>query len=223
MTNKNTNSLRNICRTCLSTLSDTENPNDTTEKQCIYEVPIGSSEGTSIMELLQIVQPLIKVQIKDELPKLMCSDCIKKLQVTHEFLEMYKEVDKKFRKMLKEVDINDTKDYLNSYDETADLDVEKFDTDENVDHLDEDNDNETQEITSLEIETMNDRDFPKEQDEEIENVWPEFEEEQPIHEVTDENVEQLQCSINADSDDDDEWKPDNSRFVIISKLKVEYV
>lgn len=205
MANKSADSLKNMCRTCMSAFSNVLKSNSTMNKQCIYEVPIGSEGDTSLIELLQIVQPQIKVQIKDNLPKLMCSDCIKKLQETHAFLEMYKDVDKKFRKMLKEIN---TTNYLKLFDETLEF-IEEKDIEDNLDDEDE-----IHEITKFEIE------IEKINDEGCDNVnvWPEFEEE-PMHEISDEDVEKNELFDNPYSDaSDNESEQNDTRCVCILHL-----
>ncbi|XP_037808233.1 zinc finger protein 33B-like [Lucilia sericata] len=93
--------MQDSCRTCMIQFSQTKTRGNA-QKQSIFEVPKNCKKGANIMELLQEVQPQIKVDCDDYLPKLMCFECIKKLLVSCTFLETYKNSDKKFREMLKE-------------------------------------------------------------------------------------------------------------------------
>lgn len=104
MSERTADSLKNLCRTCMTSFANMKRDTRTTiHRQSISEKPAGCDDGPSIMELLQIVQPFIEVQLQDDLPKLICVGCVQQLQLAHEFLEMYRDSDDKFRKLLKEV------------------------------------------------------------------------------------------------------------------------
>lgn len=197
MTNKVKESIRKLCRTCMIAVSDTECPN-TSNKQCINEIPVGSKEGKSLMELLQLVQPQIKVDINDSLSKFMCFDCINKLQVTYKFLEKYKEVDTKMHNMLENVvTINDDDSYLesceenNQFDDNDSLNGDYFNEVNTDDILNNDTLNELDEklanqLTHLDIE-IEKRNVNKFQvDNEVYNDyqdWPEFDDQPLRHEL----------------------------------------
>ncbi|XP_023291449.2 zinc finger protein 286A-like [Lucilia cuprina] len=94
--------MQNSCRTCMTQFSQTKTRGNS-HKQSIFEKPKNCKKDANIMELLQEVQPQIKVECDDNLPKLMCFECIKNLLVSCTFLETYRNSDKNFREMLKEV------------------------------------------------------------------------------------------------------------------------
>lgn len=89
------------------------------ERRRITEVSTICGNNRSLMEILEVIQPQIKVEIKANFPTFMCSECVRKLLVAYEFIEMYRNVDKKLRTMLEELDVD------NSYDNNSD-DQQKF-------------------------------------------------------------------------------------------------
>ncbi|KAM7346467.1 uncharacterized protein ACRADG_006388 isoform 3-T3 [Cochliomyia hominivorax] len=97
--------LQSMCRTCMRQLPKTQTKDSANGMQNILEVP-SSRKRISIINILQKIQPDIKVDYNDNLPTLICSDCIRKLLITHEFIEMYKNSDKNLRIILKDVDLN---------------------------------------------------------------------------------------------------------------------
>lgn len=99
--------LLDICRTCLRKFSGRQTKDSSNKMQSIFEVPIGCQKNTSIMKILQMVQPEIKVKITDKLPMSMCTDCIQKLLVSYEFIEMYKNSYKNLRKFLEKEKLSD--------------------------------------------------------------------------------------------------------------------
>lgn len=99
--------LLNICRTCLRQFPENQIGSASKEMQSIFEVPIDYKGNTSIMEMLKMVKPDIKVDIADKLPTSMCSECIKKLLVSYEFIEMYKTSDKHVHTFVEKDDFSD--------------------------------------------------------------------------------------------------------------------
>lgn len=144
MGNNGQTTFRDICRTCMKQMPEIQNDNDIdNNRHCIYDVPTGCQSNTSIAEILQLLVPSINIDIRDNLPNTLCSECITILLKAYEFLETYKEVDKKFRKMLKDFETINSNDYLQ-------LIEEKNHSIEVLDDIDDDID--IDEITKVEFE-----------------------------------------------------------------------
>lgn len=92
-------SLLNKCRTCMHEFS-IKRRRKPDKNQSICEVPNGSNNGKTIIEILLLIQPQIRVQMEDNLPKIVCSYCIEKLITIYDFIEMYRKSDKEFREIL---------------------------------------------------------------------------------------------------------------------------
>lgn len=118
MGNNGQTTFRDICRTCMKQMPEIQTDNVIDKnRHCIYDVPTGCQSNVSIAEMLQLLVPSINIDIRDNLPNTLCTECITILLKAYEFLETYKEVDKKFKKMLKDFDAINSNDYLQSIDE----------------------------------------------------------------------------------------------------------
>ncbi|XP_037808244.1 zinc finger protein 107-like [Lucilia sericata] len=201
MNTKSANNMRNLCRTCMMRFTKPQRESAIKNKQNLYEVPNGGKDH-SLMELLEMVHPDIKVEVNDHLPMLMCLDCIKKLLIVHEFIEMYKNVDKQFRNMLKQVEIDDSQRNLSPLQESIEI-IEINDQDEEV--LDKEKEDDAYKLTELEVEEVHDDELEKE--DVGANDWPEFDDE-PMHEFSEENENKEYYFTNPYSDEEtDEKEP----------------
>ncbi|XP_023291447.2 zinc finger protein 391-like [Lucilia cuprina] len=201
MNTKSANNMRNLCRTCMMRFTKLQRESAIKNKQNLYEVPNGGKDH-SLMELLEMVHPDIKVEVNEHLPMLMCSDCIKKLLIVHEFIEMYKNVNKQFRNMLKQVEIDDSQGNLSPLQESIEI-IEINDQDEEV--LDKEKEDDAYKLTELEVEEVHVEELEK--DEVDVNDWPEFDDE-PIHDFSEENENKEYYFTNPYSDDEtDEIEP----------------
>lgn len=193
----------NMCRTCMTQFSKTKR-NGTIKNQNISEVPIGSKSDASIMEILQKIQPQIKVDIEDNLPTLMCNDCIEKLLKVHDFIEMYRNSDKNYRKML---------NYSISSNDFVEIVMDKDHTDKKS--SDNEKEDEALEVSEykIEIEEVNLEEMEKVQEESDHN-WAEFEDE-PLQEMSDEEGKDKETLFENPYSDasDNEWMPEQCRLV----------
>lgn len=118
MTTKMSTISLNMCRACMRDFSS-KKKRKKDKIQSICEVPTGCKNNVTILEILQILQPERKMEPEDNLPTLMCSDCIDKLIMIHEFIEMYKKTDEKLRDILK----NNTKIVVDDLNDSLDKEV----------------------------------------------------------------------------------------------------
>lgn len=86
--------LENLCRTCMgeSLENKTISIFDKTEHL--------ENKNATIMELLLLTTPKLKIEINDMLPKVLCENCVERLINVHEYQEMCIRVEEKLRKML---------------------------------------------------------------------------------------------------------------------------
>ncbi|KAM7347381.1 uncharacterized protein ACRADG_006953 [Cochliomyia hominivorax] len=179
--------LHNMCRTCMIQFSKRKKRSDINEK------PNGCKKSATLKEILQFIQPQIKIAKNDKLPTFMCSDCIEKLINVQEFIVMYKNSDKKFRQML-----NDTN--VNCRSETGVSDL--WNTSEKPFEMDEIG---SQEIKSYELE-MREKNFEDIWKDE-ESDWPDFNDES-----LDGGSDKEELFSNPFSDNsEDEWLPEKSQ------------
>lgn len=143
MENNGPTFFRDICRTCMKQMHTIRDGNlIDNKKQCIYDVPTGSHSAISIAEILQILVPSINIDMKDNLPTTLCSECKIRLLDAYKFVEHYKEADKKFRKIIKKFETSNSNDFLELIEEKE----------HSVEILDDEDDVDIDEITKVEFE-----------------------------------------------------------------------
>uniref|UniRef100_A0A1A9WDP5 Protein krueppel n=1 Tax=Glossina brevipalpis TaxID=37001 RepID=A0A1A9WDP5_9MUSC len=93
--------IKDLCRTCMWRTNDDPSYKN---RQHIYENLIECQESSNfnLMELLQLIAPQIKIQMRDGLPEFMCMTCIHSLRRVYDFLRMYTKSDELYRQMLKD-------------------------------------------------------------------------------------------------------------------------
>lgn len=117
--------MQDFCKTCLKQFPKSSK---TCGKQNIMEKPIEYENNINIMELLISIQPEIKVEIKGNFPMFLCSECIQKLIVSYEFIEMYRNSNKTLQKILENFDDHEK--------QMEEIEVDKYENEiEQVDEL----------------------------------------------------------------------------------------
>lgn len=98
--------LASLCRTCMSRWNDRIMHN-------IYDKCGLNDKDPTIIELLQEVHKhsaaatMLPNDFHNKLPQVICSGCVENLQISYDFLRMCSESEKKFEKMLKDLDNRD--------------------------------------------------------------------------------------------------------------------
>lgn len=205
-------SLKNFCRTCVTTIIDQNNGEQATRiTKYIYETPTEDSKAT-LMDLLLIVEPQIKVDLEDDLPKIMCLNCIEQLQMAYAFIETYKEANEKLLKLLKEVELFE-------------------DSEADQRHYDDESYTEKQHFVLVDGEVVGDEQYIEKYDVEIEKIpasnhkvtnedtretrelktgWPEFEEEPILDMSNGDEDDREYFSDPCNEVSDDNWNTDEA-------------
>lgn len=113
-------SLQNMCRTCMrneSKQQDTLNSNRIMMSQMvsILTVPEESKDDLCLIDLLKTTAPQLIIKENDQLPKIVCLECLDKIKEIYTFQKNCLYVEQQFYKMLEQ---SETKDSLddNKYD-----------------------------------------------------------------------------------------------------------
>ncbi|KAM7346466.1 uncharacterized protein ACRADG_006388 isoform 2-T2 [Cochliomyia hominivorax] len=104
--------MENICRTCMlnkAKLPEMELEFNEIKMTSIFNVPEEyEEENLSIMELIKISVPQLKIDNNDILPKYICQRCLEKITDIYNFQQKCLNIEDKLYKMLKEGDLMDS-------------------------------------------------------------------------------------------------------------------
>ncbi|XP_073831476.1 uncharacterized protein [Musca autumnalis] len=95
-------SIQKLCRTCTKKIILAGS--SPTIAMNIFERLSEGPESPTVMKVLRTLEPQIKINFQDHLPKMECIACIKRLRKTYRFLETYKQANKKLLKLCENID-----------------------------------------------------------------------------------------------------------------------
>ncbi|XP_073831478.1 uncharacterized protein [Musca autumnalis] len=102
-------SIQNLCRTCTADIKI--DGRSEIAAMNIFERLSEASNSPTVMKLLTAIEPQIKITFQDNLPKMVCSRCIKQLIKIHKFMITYKEANKKLLSLCDNIEKFDESDY----------------------------------------------------------------------------------------------------------------